>query len=179
MKWLPVVGYEGLYEVSDSGVVKSLERVTTTQRVVKGAVQSFNWTVPEKILKYGKRSDDYLDVPLTKNGVSKNICVHRLVAEAFIDNPENLRCVNHKDGDKTNNSVANLEWVTHQENNIHAVMNGMNSQAIQVRCIETGETFPSIHRADSMLGLPKGSVDRSLRNRCSVKGYTFEKVKEK
>lgn len=100
--WLPVVGFEGLYEVSSLGRVKSLRNRYGTYR--------------EKILKQGKYKDGYLKVLLYKDEKKKTCRVNRLVAIAFIDNPNNFRCVNHKDENKTNNCVDNLEWCTHQYN---------------------------------------------------------------
>lgn len=174
--WRPVVGYEGLYEVSDKGLVRSIERVTTTRRTVKGRDQVFTWTVPEHILKYGKRSDDYLDVPLTKHGHSKNICVHRIVAEAFIPNPKHLPCVNHIDGNKKNNNVDNLEWCTYSSNNNHAVDMKLNVQCIPIRCVTNGLEFPSMTRAEAVLKLPKGSVSNGIKRNEPVHGFMFEKI---
>lgn len=91
-QWKPVDGYEGLYEVSNLGRVKSL------------------WFCNEKILKSQKRKDGYLQVFLCRNGKIKNFLVHRLVATAFIQNPEGFKQVNHRDEDKTNNIVSNLEF---------------------------------------------------------------------
>ena len=113
--WKPVVGYEGLYEVSNWGRVKSLKKL----------VKSHNkWgecyiTINEKILK--KRIDKYgyERVMLYKHGKSKLKQVHRLVAEAFIDNPDNLPQVNHKDEDKLNNNVDNLEFCSVLYNNTY------------------------------------------------------------
>ena len=96
--WKPVVGYEGLYEVSNWGRVKSLK---------------FG---KEKILKPQKDKDGYLCVTLYKNNNQCQFKVHRLVAEAFIDNSDNLPCVNHKDECKTNNIVSNLEWCDRKYN---------------------------------------------------------------
>lgn len=100
--WRPIKGYEGLYEVSNLGRVRSLDRWCSHRRgkqLKKG-----------KILLGGKDYDGYRLVLLYKEGKRKTFKVHRLVAEAFIPNPNNLPQVNHKDENKLNNSVDNLEW---------------------------------------------------------------------
>ena len=101
--WEDIEGYEGIYQVSSLGKVKSL---------------NFNHTKKEKILKPFFNRDGYLSVNLYKEGKRKQYLVHRLVAKVFIPNPENKLEVNHKDEDKTNNKVENLEWVTSKENRI-------------------------------------------------------------
>ena len=100
--WKPVVGYEGLYEVSNWGRVKSIKRIVKSPRGYR--------TVCERTLKPTKDSHGYLCVSLYKEGKMKFVKIHRLVAEAFLDNPDNLPQINHKDEDKTNNHVNNLEW---------------------------------------------------------------------
>ena len=99
--WKDIEGYEGMYQVSNLGNVKSLSRKNT-----KGQILS------EKLLAFGVVANDYLQVQLWKNKHPKMKLVHRLVAEAFIANPSNLPEVNHIDGDKSNNTVVNLEWTT-------------------------------------------------------------------
>ena len=99
--WKPVVGYEGLYEVSNWGRVKSLK---------------FG---KERILKQNQCMNGYYYVGLSKNGILKRYSVHRLVAEAFIPNLDNLPQVNHKDENKLNNVVSNLEWCTYKYNNCY------------------------------------------------------------
>ena len=107
--WKPIEGYEGLYEVSNTGQVRSLDRYIKTcyeaYKLQKG-----------KILNPGKNTNGYLQVVLHCNGKCKTINVHKLVAQAFIPNTDNLPMINHKDEDKTNNNVDNLEWCTSKYN---------------------------------------------------------------
>jgi hypothetical protein len=114
-----VVGYEGSYIVSDTGIVLSKSRdIFNKDKSLHSRKKQA--TLTQFINKFG-----YPTVYLYKDGVKKRFFVHRLVAEAFIENIENKRCVNHKDGIKTNNDVSNLEWVTHSENTIHAYKTGL------------------------------------------------------
>ena len=99
--WKPVVGYEGLYMVSNRGRVKSM---------------NYNHSGKERIMKQ-KIQGGYYSVNLSKNGIIKTYLVHRLVAEAFLDNPNNYKEVNHKDECKANNVVTNLEWCDRGYNN--------------------------------------------------------------
>lgn len=106
--WKPVVGYEGLYEVSNLGRVKRLERVAANGHTYKELI------LQQSIVG---ESRDHLAVPLRKYPEKrKMLTVHRLVALAFIPNPDNLPVVDHIDGDPRNNNVNNLRWVTHSEN---------------------------------------------------------------
>ena len=100
--WKPIKDYEGLYEVSNLGRVKSL---------------NYRKTGKEKILKNMKNNNGYLVVGLTKNGKRKNYLIHRLVAEAFIPNTEGKPHIDHINTIKNDNSVENLRWVTNKENN--------------------------------------------------------------
>ena len=101
--WKPVVGYEGLYEVSNYGRIKSFD---TYRKGNNGSIRCCKG----RILKLRTDKDGYFKVVLYKNNKPKTFTVHRLVAEAFLPNPDNLPCVNHKDECKTNNNVNNLEW---------------------------------------------------------------------
>lgn len=110
--WKDVVGYEGLYQVSNLGRVKSLERASG-----KGSGNRYR---PERILKQIVDKCGYLEITLCLKGIQKKFRVHRLIASAFIINIKNKSCVNHINGVKADNRVENLEWCTHSENLLHA-----------------------------------------------------------
>ena len=114
--WISAKGYEGLYQVSDLGNVRSLDRKLKCKggcyRMMRG-----------RVLRLKKTNAGYLTVQLLNRG--RMILVHRLVALSFLENKENKPQVNHIDGDKTNNNLINLEWMTKSENQIHAYENGL------------------------------------------------------
>lgn len=118
--WKPINGYEGLYEISNLARVRT---VAHRMRRKSGAM----CPVKSKIKTQNKGKNGYKTVALVKNNITKTTAVHRLVAIAFIPNPDCKRCVNHKDGNKHNNSLGNLEWATHSENNKHAFDMGLRS----------------------------------------------------
>jgi hypothetical protein len=119
--WKPVVGYEGYYEVSDLGNIRSVRR--TLQRGFKGGVTS-NIAYESKILKPMSTKFDYLKYGLSKDGKTKSFTGHRIVALSWLPNPENLPQVHHKDHNKHNNAVSNLEWVTASKNVKEAIKAG-------------------------------------------------------
>ena len=108
-EWRAVPGYEGLYEVSNKGNVRNVRRNT--------------------LLRLTKTNNGYIRVFLYKNGIKTNLSVHRLVAKTFLPNPDNLPIINHKDEDKTNNNVDNLEWCTAKYN--------LNYGTARIRSINT------------------------------------------
>jgi len=118
MKWKEIEGYEGLYKVSDTGRVKRMEREVVRK---DGAVMHYK----ERELKPWSTRKGYQRVELSDADKNrKKFLVHRLVAEQFIPNPDNLEQVNHIDGDKSNNNVENLEWVSNYENYKDALESG-------------------------------------------------------
>ena len=115
-EWKDVKGFEGHYRVSCCGKVKSLERTV----VMKNGVPRH---IKEKIIPWKMKDNGYCFVKLHIGGKYKNKYIHRLVAEHFIPNNKGLPEINHKDGNKQNNRISNLEWVTHSANLIHAYEN--------------------------------------------------------
>jgi len=116
-RWLDVVDYEGLYQVSDLGRVRSLERqVFCNNPRTGGHIVNY----PTKVLKPNLNFQGYCRVNLFKNKCCKMHLIHRLVAKAFL--PEEKEEVNHKDGDKANNLLLNLEWTTPKENSTHSCL---------------------------------------------------------
>lgn len=121
--WKDVKGYEGLYQVSNLGRVKSLNKKVNTINQY-GAIHKR--TIKGRNLKQRETHNGYLRVKFIKNKKIQKVRVHRLVAEAFIEKPK-LE-VNHIDGNKKNNNVENLEWVTPKENKKHAWIMGLYSK---------------------------------------------------
>lgn len=130
-EWRPVVGYEGLYEVSNLGRVKSLDRVVNAKNGSTAVKRG-------KILK-GGFTKGYVLYLFNTGGKRKYITGHRLVAEAFIPNPEGLPLINHKDEDKTNNAVWNLEWCDARYNTVYGA--GLK-RMIEARIKNGGKTAP-------------------------------------
>ena len=155
--WKDVVGYEGLYKVSDRGNVYSVERLNSRGRKIGG-----------RIMKPNYRRDGYLEVGLSNDGKVKTKLIHRLVTEAFIPNPKKLPEVNHKDEIKTNNRVGNLEWCTRGHNINHGTRNERIAHALskKVRAVnvENGEVliFNSTHEAGRK-GYDQGNVAKTCK----------------
>lgn len=118
-KWKDIKGYEGLYQVSNTGKIKALQRFHKTSNY-----SSIGYIAKEKIKTvFYSKQDSYGRVGLNKNGKTTRKYIHRLVAEAFIPNPYNLPEVNHKDENKKNNCVENLEWCSRKYNNNYGKRN--------------------------------------------------------
>ena len=166
--WKAIAGYEGLYEVSDMGRVKSLK---------------FG---KERILKPEKNNCGYLQVVLYKDGQKKIPSVHRLVAKAFIPNPNNLETVNHKDEDKTNNEISNLEWMSIKDNNNYGTrskrasetqINDKNKSKVVQMFDRQGnllKTFPSTNEAERVTGIYKSCISECCNGKKkSAGGYIW------
>lgn len=170
-EWLPVKGWENLYEVSSLGRVKSLPR--EKRLPIEGVYIS-----DEKILRPIRyhsrlkkdRKDDnyYYQVALWRNGKNVMAPVHRLVAEAFIPNPQQKPWVNHINGNKGDNRVCNLEWVTASENAKHSVYvlgnKPLGAKRKKILCAETGIVFNGVREAASMIGVTASAISQAAHN---------------
>lgn len=156
--WKDIEGYEGLYQVSNLGKVKSL---------------NYNQSGKEKVLKACK-SKGYYYVILCKDSKQKNCSVHRLVANAFIPNPDNLPQVNHIDEDKTNNACFNLEWCERKYNMNFGTRTKRSAEkrSKSVICIETGKIYPSINQVGRDLGISIGHISDACNGKIKTyKGF--------
>lgn len=120
-KWKAIEGFEGLYEISNKGQVKALDRYVLNN----GGMQHRK----ERILKPHKQNGGHLIVVLCKDGKTYPRTIHRLVAIAFIPNPQNKPVVDHKDTNPLNNNVDNLKWVTQKENCLNPITRIHNSES--------------------------------------------------
>lgn len=121
-EWKPIKNYENHYLVSDDGQVKSIDRIVEYEN--NGVIRSY--LKKGRILKPIKLGN-YQGVQLSVNGNKKNTYIHRLVAKHFIPNEHDLETVNHIDGNKNNNHVSNLEWLSQKDNNAHARKTGLSN----------------------------------------------------
>lgn len=151
-EWKPVKAYEGLYEVSTLGRVRSVERNVNLCRM--GTI--VNRHLKACLLKPNVMKIGYVSVRLSKNGKANLHCVHRLVAEAFIPNPNGFRYINHKDEDKKNNNVSNLEWCTQEHNSnwgtalLKSMSKNRNRKDLSIKVAMTDKDGKVIRKFESM-----------------------------
>lgn len=177
--WRDIKDYEGLYQVSNLGRVRSVDHYVKHWcggvRLVKG-----------KIIKPCTVSGGYLGVDLCRNNVSKTYLVHRLVAQAFIPNPKNKRCVNHLNKIRTDNRKENLEWCTHKENNnwldhnelvSKAQLNQKSTSKPVKQCTLDGQfvaEYPSMQEASRQTGICYVSISQCcLGKQKKAGGYVW------
>lgn len=150
-KWKDIEGYEGIYMVSDRGNIKSLDRFIYKKDgkccLIRGVV-----------IQLFKTKRGYMQLILHNAGSQKRFFVHRLVAMAFIENPENKEEVNHKNGIKHDNSVHNLEWATRIENHRHASVTGLLSTELRI-----SNAKQTIKKAISAAVLVNKKIDENVK----------------
>lgn len=158
-KWKPIADYEELYEVSDCGQVRSLRN--------------------DCLLKQCVGSKGYLLVTLCKSGTQKTANVHRLVAEAFLENPNSYPCVNHIDENKRNNDVSNLEWCSYYHNNVYGqrLTKSALKRGKPVLCVETNTIYPSTQAAYRETNIQQSGISQCCNGkRKSAGGFTWRFV---
>lgn len=182
--WVKLKGYEGYLEVSSEGRVRSVDRIILRKDTMTPVFKQ------GRVLSIQKDRQGYCRIAVSWKGSTNCLKIHRLVAMMFIPNPENKPQVNHIDGDKSNNKVSNLEWVTNSENQLHAVENGLRihlkgeeSHAFKrkVDVYEKGVYIITLCGNDDMRNF---GVDYRLVSACLLgkrkthKGYTFKSSEE-
>ena len=168
-EWRDIEGFEDHYQVSNLGNVRNIKsRLSKSEKVYK-----------PQLLKTG-----YMAVNLWQDGTYNFRRVHRLVAQAFIPNPEGKPFINHIDGDKTNNRADNLEWVTKEENERHARETGLHDEDMKRRRIPviaindvTGqiERFDSMLEASKALSIGQGNISKAIKRGHRAGGYRFKR----
>ena len=177
-EWKPVVGYEGLYEVSNLGRVKSLPRTVRYKGTNTPAKRK------ERILIPAHDSDGYLVVGLTLDGKRKGYKVHRLVAKAFLANMNDLPQINHKNGLRDDNRVENLEWCSAKDNIRHkydklkySSIGRIAKTGERIRNCSTGDIYASLSEAARSVGCVHNSIRYAILHNSLCRGYKWEKVK--
>lgn len=162
--WRPVANFEGRYEVSNEGKVRSVDIYLNgrggKKRLCKGKIKPLH-----------RNNRGYVVVNLCKDGKTSSLLVHRLVAEAFVPNTRNKPQVNHIDGNITNNRADNLEWVTDNENKAHSSITTGGTQrpkrAVVLTKVTTGKSiiFAGLREAERALDLDHGSTTKVLKGK--------------
>lgn len=174
--WKDIIGYEGYYQASDLGNIKSLNRIVNHPLYGDMPVYS-------KQLKTGKNNRGYLTVSLWKDGKGKTFTVHRLVLSTFILNINNEKEINHIDGNKENNKLSNLEWLSISVNRKHAYDNKLKLPSNEKKVIQKTKngnyikTYNSLCEAERLTGISKSEISKvciGYRNRKIAKGFKWE-----
>lgn len=175
--WKPIPLLHGKYEASNKGNIRSLPRqVNMYQNGIIGKK-----TINGKVLKPQNNGNGYKYVAVSFESKRKNYYVHRLVADAFLENSESLPQVNHKDGNKENNAVTNLEWCSVKENLIHAFATGLKSNentksSIRVLDKETGNVFPTIRSAANFFNVKYGLLKEALNRNSECRNPIYARL---
>ena len=170
--WRDVKGFEGYYAVSSNGNVKSLDRIIQGKRC--------KTHIKERVMRQYVGKDGYLSIQLFSGGKPITFKVHRLVAQSFLDNPDNLPEVNHIDGNKQNNTVDNLEWCTRGYNIRHAFKTGLynpdNRSHNRKKVVRSdGVVFDSLTQAARESGTHISDVSMCCHGKLAhTAGYGFE-----
>ena len=155
--WKEIIGYEGLYLISDEGNIVALPKLVKGRNLAGDIEVHRKAKMLKKFLR-GKNGLMYEGVALSRDGETKRYAVHRLVAEAFIPNPDNLPEINHKDENPLNNQVDNLEWCTHQYN----IDYSKSKPVVQIKDGEAIGKYKSIKEASRSTGIGRTNITNVL-----------------
>ena len=158
--WKDIEGFEGAYQISNFGKVKSLNRTLSNGRRITG-----------RILKAKYDKDGYCSVHLTLNGINKHVRVHQLVCKAFLDNPCNYKIINHKNGIRDDNRVENLEWCDNSYNQWHRCHVNCNPPDNSYKCKQVRATllngdiltFNSVTECGEYFNVTRTAIERKLK----------------
>ena len=164
--WQDIPSYEGYYQASSLGRIRSLSRVVRQ----KGPKSHYNRKFRSKVLKPRLQNSGYQIVWLSLWGDVTAYLVHRLVAETFIENVNNNPCINHKNGDKTDNRAENLEWCSYSENIKHSYGFNRKEIAKPIYCVELNKSFQSQAEAAQSLGINRCGISHALNGRSKSSG---------
>ena len=174
--WKDIKDYEGLYQVSNKGRIKRVERDYICKHYAGG---NSKYTLKEQILKPRKSNTNYLQVGLVKNKKQKHFSIHKLVANAFIENPNNYKIINHKDSNIENNNVENLEWCTQSYNIQYAYNNKTKTPPNMRKILQLDNEiiineFTSMMEAQRITGIKYENISKCCRNlRNKAGGYKW------
>lgn len=176
--WKDIPGYKGLYQASNLGRIRSLDHVVEYVKHYSDRDVEAKHYFKGKILAQNKTSG-YLGCILSVNGKTVYPLVHRLVASAFVPNPDNKPEVDHIDGDTTNNCADNLRWVTSKENAANSMSKGEHTcqnpyRKKAIRDADTGEIFESMLDAEKRYEIPRGRISGAIKSGQRVYGHKFE-----
>lgn len=183
--WKSIKGFEGYYEVSSIGRIRSVDRY-----VHSGIKHNNSRLVKGRMLKQSLKKNGYFSVDLSKDNKVKTMLVHRIVAINFIENPNNKKVVNHKNANKQDNRIENLEWVTDGENKDHAKKNDLYKGPGRkpIKCKQTGMCFESSYHAAEWLNTNVFNCTKNVKHvACKIRacvlgkqsiayGYTWENI---
>lgn len=181
-EWKDIPGYEGRYQASTEGRIRSVAHTVTFVKHYAGKDVENTVEYPSKILTPTLTSG-YYGVIFSIDGKTKYPLVHRLVALTFVDNPDNKPQVDHIDGDRLNNRATNLRWVTSKENHANAIsqfkhVTQLAGKRRPVKDADTGMVFNSMLDAETYFNIPRGRISNAIKSGQRVYGHQFELVKE-
>ena len=182
--WKPIPGYEGYYEASNTGLIRSVPRtIILKTKKLEDRPCEYKSKILKPYLSQHNRSNilPRQQIVLSVDGKTKSLQVHRLIAQTFIPNPNNYETVNHIDGNTFNNTVENLEWVSKVDNIRHSFKNNLvhtQKPVVQIdpKTNEIIKIYPGESEACRRIGISQGKIGRAIRRNGTCRGYKWKYV---